>query len=166
MSVMYDHEHERKAHTTSRLQQHTTSFGALPQSHPGLCGTPVGPGKDTHGTPVPDQGRPWVAHNQLHDTTTDYTTDKVLRQTCFQRNQVLRHLDTYMVAEPVAETGDLRRDVVKLREQGRSGDVPDHQVDLAVRPSTSRFTRISTPSGTTPHTSRSRRISALTELLM
>ena len=27
--------------------------GALPQSHPGLCGTLVGPGKDTHGTPVP-----------------------------------------------------------------------------------------------------------------
>ena len=41
-----------------------------------------------------------------------------------------------MVAELVPETGDLRRDVVELRErtrrqQGRSGEVPDHQEDRA-----------------------------------
>ena len=33
-----------------------------------------------------------------------------------------------MVAERVREPGDLGR-VVKLRQQGRSGDVPDHQED-------------------------------------
>ena len=31
-------------------------------------GTLVGPGKDTHGTPVPTLGRPWVAHGKLHAT--------------------------------------------------------------------------------------------------
>ena len=36
----------RRPHRTHRV-------GALPQSHLGLCGTLVGPGKDTHGTPVP-----------------------------------------------------------------------------------------------------------------
>ena len=53
MSVRHDHEHERTERKTSRLQPtHTTRVGALPQSLPGL-GTLVGPGKDTHGTPVP-----------------------------------------------------------------------------------------------------------------
>ena len=29
----------------------------------------VGPGKDTHGTPMPREGRPWVAHNTIHSAT-------------------------------------------------------------------------------------------------
>ena len=70
MCVMY--EHERKAHTRRHdSNKHTTRVGALPQSHPGLCGTLVGPSKDTHGTPVPKQGRPWLAHNSFHETTSD-----------------------------------------------------------------------------------------------
>ena len=52
MSAEHGHEHERTGQTMSRLQ-HNKWVGALSQSHPGLCGTPVGPGKDTHGTPVP-----------------------------------------------------------------------------------------------------------------
>ena len=60
MSVRHDHEHERTEHNMSRLQPTHRRVGALPQSHPGLCGTPVGPGKDTHGTPVPGrEGRGW-----------------------------------------------------------------------------------------------------------
>ena len=44
----------------------------MPQSHRGLCGTPVGPGKDTHGTPVPDrEGRGWPT-----TSSTKMTTDK------------------------------------------------------------------------------------------
>ena len=100
MSVMHDHEHELKAHTRRHdSNKHTTRVVALPQSHPGLCGTPVGPGKDTHGTPVPEQGRPWVARRNLHETTTDNTTDKVLRQTCFQETSADRPLYTYMVPD-------------------------------------------------------------------
>ena len=58
----------------SRLQAHQEPHrervGALPQSHFGLCGTPVGPSKDTHGTPVPNrEGRGWPA------TTTTKTTN-------------------------------------------------------------------------------------------
>ena len=69
-------ERERKEHMMSRLQAHQQPHeervGALPQSHTELCGTPVGPGKDTHGTPVPKQeGRGWPA-----TTTTKTTNDK------------------------------------------------------------------------------------------
>ena len=52
MSVKHVHEHERTEHTMSRFQATQRRVGALPQSHLGLCGTLVGPGKDTHGTPV------------------------------------------------------------------------------------------------------------------
>ena len=37
----------------SRRTNRTHRVGALPQSHPVLCGTLMGPTKDTHGTPVP-----------------------------------------------------------------------------------------------------------------
>ena len=52
-----------------------TRVGALSQSHPGLCGTPVGPGKDTNGTRGP-AGRLWVARQQVttrHDQDKDET---------------------------------------------------------------------------------------------
>ena len=62
-----------------------------------------------------------------------------------------------MVAEPVRETGDPRR-VVKLRQQSRSGDVPDHQEDRAEKrnqPHRRRSTRRpNTPIRTRPSTSR------------
>ena len=58
MNVRHDHEHERTECKTSQLQPtRTTTVGALPQSHPGLCGTPMGPGKHTHSTPVPNNGK-------------------------------------------------------------------------------------------------------------
>ena len=47
--------------TTGDAPTARTRVGALPHSHPGLCGTLVGPGKDTHGTPVllRREGRGW-----------------------------------------------------------------------------------------------------------
>ena len=71
-------EHERKARTTSRLQRTQQGFGVLPQSHPGLCGTPVGPGKDTHGTPVPLRrkavgGPTATSRDDPRQTTTEQT---------------------------------------------------------------------------------------------
>ena len=77
-------EHERTEHKTSRHQQHTqTRVGALLQSHPGLCGTPVGPGKDTHGTPVPEQGRP--SGGPTSSTTRRQTNDNP-RKTSLKTN--------------------------------------------------------------------------------
>ena len=87
MSAEHDHEHERTEHTMSRLQPTHTIVGALPQGHPGLWGTPVGPGKETHGTPVNEQGRRGWAHNSFHDTTTTG-----LRRKCFQETSAYRHL--------------------------------------------------------------------------
>ena len=73
MSVMY--EHERKAHTTPRLQQHTTRVGALPQSHPGLCGTPLVPVRTptVHGCPN-SEGRGWPDVNHHEDDHRQTTT--------------------------------------------------------------------------------------------
>ena len=52
MSVFHDHEHGHDVDVTSQQW-----VGALSQSHPGLCGTPVGPGKDTHSTLGPVRER-------------------------------------------------------------------------------------------------------------
>ena len=73
-------------------------IGALPQSHPGLCGTPVGLGRDSHGTPVPEQGRPWVARNNLHEDDHRQTTTRhrpVSRQTSVQETSADTHLETF-----------------------------------------------------------------------
>ena len=55
---------------------HKKRVGAVPWCHPGHQGTPVGPGMDTHGTPVPErEGCGWPTtratnvHNQKTDTT-------------------------------------------------------------------------------------------------
>ena len=48
------HKHVCKRRQDDRRRTNRTyRVGALPQSHPGLFGTLVGPGKDTHGTSVP-----------------------------------------------------------------------------------------------------------------
>ena len=48
------HKHVRKRRQADRRRtDRAHRVGALPPSHPGLCGTLVGPGKDTHATPVP-----------------------------------------------------------------------------------------------------------------
>ena len=66
MSVKHDHEHERKEHMMSRLQHHQQPHGeGLALFHRVTLDSvahQVGPGKDTHGTPVPDrEGRGWPA---------------------------------------------------------------------------------------------------------
>ena len=47
----------------------TARTGALAQSHPGLCGTLVGPGKDTHGTRREAAGGPRHASRDTTETT-------------------------------------------------------------------------------------------------
>ena len=71
-------------------------------------------------TVLPEQGRPWVAHNRFHDTTTDKRQHDKDRSesTVFSATGAITHLESHMVPEPVRETGDLRR-VVKLRERTR-----------------------------------------------
>ena len=84
-------EREIRARTRTR-QPHTittpTRVGALSQSHPGLCGTPVGPGKDTHGTrgPVREKavGGPSTSHHatrprQRRDQVYSVTSDEHLK---------------------------------------------------------------------------------------
>ena len=57
----------------------------------------MGPGKDTHGTPVPRQGRPWVARHKLHATTTDHTTKTSLKTNVLSAKPgVDTHLETYI----------------------------------------------------------------------
>ena len=63
-------------------------------------------------------------------------TKKSIELNVLSGTGVAIHFESYMVAEPVPETGDLRRDVVELRErtrrqQGRSGEVSNHQNDQA-----------------------------------
>ena len=69
------HKHVRKRRQDDRRRiNRTHRVGALPQSHSGLCGTLVGPGKDTHGTPVPLRreavGCPRFAPRDTTTTTT------------------------------------------------------------------------------------------------
>ena len=83
MSAKHDHEHERTEHKTSRLQPTHTRVGALPQSHLGLCGTLVDPGKDTHATPVPLRrkavgGRTQAPRHDRRPKTTRQTRSNVL----------------------------------------------------------------------------------------
>ena len=102
MIVEHEHEHVHDDHITSRHSQPQQSVGALSQSHPGICGTLVGPGKDTHDTPVPlrrkavggptkehhatrprqrrDQGysATFLATNMVAEQRNDPTADKVL----------------------------------------------------------------------------------------
>ena len=82
-SVKHDHEHERNATTPTTPTTTYRRVGAVPQSHPGLCGTPVGPSKDTHGTPVPDrEGRGW----QTKSSTKRPPTNDNKTKTTFESN--------------------------------------------------------------------------------
>ena len=66
------------------LQQPQKRVGALPWCHPGHPGTPVGPGKDTHGTLVPErERRGWP------------TTRSTVRQACTTKRQTPLSSTTY-----------------------------------------------------------------------
>ena len=102
MGVRHDSEHVRTERKTSRLQPTHTRVGSLSQGHPGLCGTPVCPGKDAHGTRGPVR-RKGVAR-QLHDETTDRQglETNVLSVNKFRLTQqpsADRHLDTYTLSQ-------------------------------------------------------------------
>ena len=63
----HEHEHEHDHHTTSRLQPTRQRVGSLPRSHPGLWGTPVGPGR----TPTVHRCPKGKAVGGPHETTSD-----------------------------------------------------------------------------------------------
>ena len=96
MSAMYDHEHERKAHTISRLQQHQQThnkgWGFATESPRTLWHT--GGSRQRHPRYTSArQGRPGVARRNLHEDDHRQTTARhrpVSRQTCFQQ-QVSSH---------------------------------------------------------------------------
>ena len=72
MSVMY--EHERKARTTSRLQHIMVRLFAT--ESPWTLWHTGGSRQDTHGTPVPKQGRPWVARQAPRHDDRPHDKDK------------------------------------------------------------------------------------------
>ena len=97
----------------------TRRVGSLPQCHPGLCGTPVGPGKDTHGTPVPERrGRGWPGTTSTRQLPTNNNKTKTsLESNVFLATGVVIHLESYMVAE---QRDDHMADESKWRSPGSS----------------------------------------------
>ena len=103
MSVKHDHEHERKEHMMSRLQhQQPQRRVDAPESSWTLwhiSGSWQGHPRNTGAR----QGRPWVAHNKLHTTTTDkrqQDTDKLWDKRAFSNrcNHTLGFLQDPTVA--------------------------------------------------------------------
>ena len=93
---------ERTERKTSRLQSTTTTtprrVGSLPQGHPGLWGTPVGPGRTPTVHLCLNGGRPWVARRNLHeDDQRQQTTGhrQASRQTCLQRSGIEKLEQSY-----------------------------------------------------------------------
>ena len=87
MSVKHEHGHGHDDHPTSRLQPPQQRLGALLQSHPGLCGTPVGPGKDTHGTLVPLRRKVVGGPTNKHHATRSRQTTRPTFQRPFLGNK-------------------------------------------------------------------------------
>ena len=157
MSAEHDHETERTEHTMSRLQPtHNKGWpfaaespwtlwhtGGSRQGHPRYTGA--------------RKGRPWVARNSFHDTTTDkrqHDKDKVLRQTCFQETSSVRPLESYMVADRMADESRWRRPRSSRRSRRETRPIIQEQINHVIK-HTKR----------NEHTSRSRRINTLTKLL-
>ena len=96
-SAEHHHRGQAHKHVRSRRQDdrsrtnHTHTVGALPQSHPGLCGTLVGPNKDTHGAPVPLRREAVGGPRHAPRDTTKTTRPRFTAP----------RLGTNMVAEPV-----------------------------------------------------------------
>ena len=93
LSHDFDHDHDH--HTTLRLNPTRQRVGSLPQGHPGLWGTPVGPGRTptVHRCPKgkavggPQQT---TSDNERQTTTsleTNVLSENKCRQTCCQRRQ-------------------------------------------------------------------------------
>ena len=134
MSVLYDHEHERKAHTTSRLQRHQQTrnkdcrfatespwtlwhTGGSWQGHPRYTGA--------------RQGTPWVARRNLYEDDHSQTTTRhrpVSRQTCFQGNKC-RHALGNLHGSGAGSRNRRSTECCETPLTSRSGDVPNHQED-------------------------------------
>ena len=76
--------------------------GALPQSHPGLFGTLVGPGKDTHGTPVPLQrkavgGPQQASHDNTETTRPRFTASRLDYQQKEKQTNTHMHINMCML---------------------------------------------------------------------
>ena len=109
MSVKHDHEHERTKHTMSRLQQHQT------QSRLALCPRAVLDAAAHRWVPartpsVPEScGCGWLdTTSTRRPPTNDNKTQTSTESNVFSATGALTHLESYMVAELVLETGDLR----------------------------------------------------------
>ena len=118
-------ERERKEHMMSRLQAYqqphqeglalchrvtldSAAHWGVPARTPTVHRCPKG--KALGGPTQASQRRP---------PTNDNTTRTSLKTNVLSSASADTHLESYMVAEPVREAGDLRRDVVKLRERTR-----------------------------------------------
>ena len=103
MSVKHDHEHERTGtHDVTTPTTPTTAqriVGALPQSHPGLCGTPVGPSKGhPRYTRARKEGRGWPdTSSTRRPPTNDIMTKASIVSTLFSETSAVTHLESYNV---------------------------------------------------------------------
>ena len=123
LHVKHDHEHHD--------QQPRQRVGALSQSHPGPCGTPVGPGKDTLG---PYAGRPWVARQQDDFRRTHNKKVQALSQLSLQK-QVRSYCHLEIIHGSGA--GSLKPLMHEVRGQSQPTrgwrDSVEHTVDAALQ---------------------------------
>ena len=123
LHVKHDHEHHD--------QQPRQWVGALSQSHPGPCGTPVGPGKDTLG---PYAGRPWVARQQDDFRRTHNKKVQALSQLSLQK-QVRSYCHLEIIHGSGA--GSLKPLMHEVRGQSQATrgwrDSVEHTVDAALQ---------------------------------
>ena len=123
-SVAHERETRPLLRTRRHRQEHTPTntkkgLAFCHRVHPGLCGTLVGPGKDTH-TPVfsTEEGRGWPEVNStVRPTTNDNKTKTSLESNVLSQPGAVRQLESYMVAE---QRDDHMADESKWRRLGSS----------------------------------------------
>ena len=105
------HKHVRKRRRDDRRRTNRTHrVVALPQSHPGLCGTLVGPGKDTHSTPVPLRreavgGPRHASHDTTITTRPRFTASRLGDQHVCGARLLRQSLGTITVHESTTDSG-------------------------------------------------------------
>ena len=104
MSAEHDHEHERTGHKTSRLQPPHKGLRFATESPWTLWHTGGSrQGHPRHTGASEEEGCGWSdTSSTRRPTTNDNTTDKVLRQMCFQETSADRHLQTYTMCDGCA----------------------------------------------------------------
>ena len=120
MSVKHDHERER--HDSNNTNDHTkkgwryATESSWTLWHTG--GSRQGHPRYTSVTTEEGCGWPEVTSTDRRPRN-DNKTKTSLEINVLSATGVVIHLESFTVAEPVPETGDLRRDVVELRERTR-----------------------------------------------